>query len=306
VNTSKKKKFNVYKLHKSLISHKEHARKTLSRNHPHALSFLYRKGIELEKIREYAGKLLASSALASSLVLGTPAIMEFPKDIMERLAELPVEEREKIFSQDLKTHLVDDSMSLSLPQEIIISKLINDYWGINATPVLEGKRLNHSFAYMGYEQHLVRFPGDKISDHDEFQAAGIAPGKGAWGYFANSKNDLNVELIQKEKYYVAVQTLYLSDWNTNWNELKEWYKYRKVVVVNPENGKTVIADIADAGPARWTGKQFGGSPEVMEHLGLITGKKKGKVILFFVNDPDNHLALGPVGYNEGVNLLASK
>ncbi len=65
--------------------------------------------------------------------------------------------------------------------------------------------------------------------------------------------------------------------------LREWYKYRKVLVVNPDNGKTIVAVIADAGPAAFTGKHFGGSPEVMAYLGFNVGMQKGPVVLFFVD-----------------------
>lgn len=59
----------------------------------------------------------------------------------------------------------------------------------------------------------------------------------------------------------------------------------------------VVADVADAGPADWTGKHYGGSPEVMAYLGLNVHMQKGPVILFFVNDPNNEIPLGPVEYN---------
>ncbi len=301
-----KKTLQTQKLYSSLLRHKELAHTKLKENHPHAVKFLEKLGITPAKIREHAARILVSGAIASNLLLATPVFQELPKNDVQRIEEIPVSEREKMFSQELRNNLLSDKLELTFLQEVIISKLINDYWGINATPILEGKKLNHNYAYMGYEQHLVRYPGDNVHQHDEFQKAGIAPGKGAWGYFADSKSELTDDLIQKEKYYVAVQTLYLPDWNENWVELKEWYKYRKVVVVNPENGKTVVASIADSGPAKFTGKQFGGSPEVMEHLGLTTGKKKGKVILFFVNDPQEKIALGPVGYNQRMDEFALK
>ena len=77
----------------------------------------------------------------------------------------------------------------------------------------------------------------------------MAPATGAWGYFAQNRNELNDELSQMEKYYVAVQTLYLPGWNKEQPALKEWYKYRKVLVINPNSGRSVVAVIADAGPA---------------------------------------------------------
>jgi len=155
---------------------------------------------------------------------------------------------------------------------------------------------------------LPRYPGDTVSQHDEYQKSGITPGLGSWGYFARSKSELTEDLEQKEKYYVAVQTLYLSDWPTRFKYLRDWYKYRKVVVVNPINGKSVVAVIADAGPASWTGKHFGGSPEVMAYLGLNVGMQKGPVVLYFVDDPEDEVSLGPLEYNlaKNASLLAKK
>ncbi|MEK7470389.1 MAG: hypothetical protein AAB622_00045, partial [Patescibacteria group bacterium] len=78
------------------------------------------------------------------------------------------------------------------------------------------------------------------------------------------------------------------------------YKYRKVLIVNTVNGNAVVSDIADSGPAAWTGKHFGGSPEVMNYLGG-SRYKKGPVVIFFVDDSENKVPLGPVDYND-VNI----
>jgi len=190
---------------------------------------------------------------------------------------------------------------LTPEKEAEISHLLFATFGINAVPRLGNTKLNHVYGLIGAEQHLPRYPGDSISQHDEHQASGITPGLGAWGYFAPSKDKLTEDLKQKEKYYVAVQTLYLPDWVSRFEYLRDWYKYRKVVVVNPVNGKTIICDIADSGPSWWTGKHFGGSPEVMAYLGLNVGMQKGPVVMYFVDDPENEVPLGPLEYN-----LASK
>ncbi len=67
-----------------------------------------------------------------------------------------------------------------------------------------------------------------------------------------------------------------------------------MLVVNPDNGKAIIADIGDAGPAEWTGKSLGGSPEVMKHLERVDGADKGPVVYFFIDDPKDNIPLGPV------------
>lgn len=227
-------------------------------------------------------RLLTSGILTGSLLLS-------PGNAFPVRAEIPVQNHTSIVDPlDLSLTLSDRLTAvlpaevgpLSREQEEKISQIIRDIYGFTATPVLEGNRLNQSYGLIGAEQHLMRYPGDSVPN--------MAPGRGAWGY---------VEDPEKEKYYVAVQTLYLPDWNTRLPYLRDWYKYRKVVVVNPNNGRTVVAVVADSGPAAWTGKHFGGSPEVMSELRLNVGMQKGPVVLFFVDDPQNQVPLGPLEYN---------
>lgn len=236
-------------------------------------------------------RLLTSGILTGSLLLS-------PGNAFSVRAEIPVQNHTSIADPlDLSLTLSDRLTAvlppvvgpLLLEQEEKISQIIHNIYGLRATPVLDGNRLNQAYGLIGAEQHLMRYPGDMV--------ANMAPGRGAWGYFAYSQSQLTPDLVEKEKYYVAVQTLYLPDWTTRLSYLRDWYKFRKVVVVNPNNGRTVVAVVADSGPAAWTGKHFGGSPEVMTELRLDVGKQKGPVILFFVDDPNDHIPLGPVEYN---------
>jgi hypothetical protein len=282
------------------------SQKLLAEKHPNAFLFFQNKQLPPGEIRKHATNLLTSGVLASSLLLSSPKItplldQPFKKVVFESSLQL-----NQSMAKEIKLLLPNKIEALSPEQETQISHLLFKYFGIHAVPQLGSTKLNHVYGLIGAEQHLPRYPGDNISQHDEFQKSGITPGRGAWGYFAPSKEQLTPDLILKEKYYVAVQTLYLSDWNTNFKFLRDWYKYRKVVVVNPVNGKTITAVIADAGPAWWTGKHFGGSPEVMAYLELNTGKQKGPVVLYFVDDPENRISLGPLEYNLERNLLAKK
>ena len=97
-----------------------------------------------------------------------------------------------------------------------------------------------------------------------------------------------------EKYYIAVPTFLSKDFNSRFTEYRDFYKYRKMLIVNPNNGRAIVVDIADAGQAESTGKQLGGSPEVMHYLERFDGSLKGPVLYFFINDPDDKINLGPV------------
>ena len=122
----------------------------------------------------------------------------------------------------------------------------------------------------------------------------MAPGRGAWGYFASSREAMSDEDIGKEKYYIAVQTFLAPEFNARVAEYRDFFKYRKMLLVNPYTGKSIVAVIGDAGPAVWTGKHLGGSPEVMRYLGRVDGSLKGPVLFFFIDDPENTVPLGPI------------
>lgn len=289
-------RIDLNKLKFALSKKAKESGKQLNKHHPEAVGFLNKAGLEPGKIREHAAKIAATGALASALFLGPPLSTHA---VSAPNIKIPATSRilQNQTVLELNKILPEKVGPLTPEQEKIISEIINNIWGIKAFASLENEKLNRSYGLIGAEQHLPRFPGDSVAEHDEYQNSGITPGRGAWGYFAYSRANLTKDIIMKEKYYVAVQTLYLPDWNTRTKYLREWYKYRKVLVVNPVNGKTIVADIADAGPAKFTDKHFGGSPEVMAYLGLNVHMQKGPVILFFVDDPNNEVPLGPVDYN---------
>lgn len=202
---------------------------------------------------------------------------------------------------DLTSVLPQTVRPLTPEEEGKVGVLLSQYFGFPVSAELNGKRLNRSYGYIGQEQHLYRYPGDNISDQlpteedaRKFASYGIAPGLGAYGYFAYSQNSMTQLQSDREKWYIAVQTFLAPGYNENVRDMNNFFKYRKMLVVNPENGKALIADIADAGPSPWTGKQLGGSPEVMHYLERKDGAQKGPVLYFFIDDPGDKIALGPV------------
>lgn len=271
---------------------------------PKAKKAFESKKLSVKSIREHSARLLGAGIISGSFLLGTPsATKSLPepheiynyKDLNNAFKNL--KSKNQILSDLFKKMLPDIVRPLSRNEEKILEYLIKDTTGIPVKASLEGEHLNTTFGLIGAEQHLKRYPGDGVQDHADikYQKSGVAPGLGAFGYFAKSKESMTQSLEETEKWYAVVQTLYLPDWNTRQPYLKNWYKYRKVIIVNVDNGNAVVAAVADSGPAAWTGKHFGGSPEVMDYLGGMK-YKKGKVLIFFVDDPINKIPLGPVDY----------
>jgi hypothetical protein len=246
---------------------------------------------------------LVSGSLGGLMLLtGQISSLISPANVTNAQAPIVQKVDKKVFLiSDLAGILPKDVRLLSAKEERNISDILSRAYGIKVTPELDGKRLNKSYGFIGAEQHLTRYPGDNLGSHfdsDEDRKLhwqqGMAPGLGAWNYFTKSEENLTQVDIDREKYYIAVQTFLSKDFNERFTEYRNFYKYRKMLVVNPNNGSAVVADIADAGPAAWTGKDLGGSPEVMHYLERVDGLLKGPVLYFFINDPDDKIKLGPI------------
>lgn len=248
-------------------------------------------------------KQIAAGAVGSLLLLVSPATNFLPKpDEMAvhatKFANIP----QNVFViNDLAPFLPENVSTLSPGQEEKISQILSAYYGFQVLPQINGMRLNTAYGYIGLEQHLKRYPGDTMEDRIQedpkavkFAKNGIAPGRGGFGYFAKSKSEMTKKEADREKYYIAVQTFLAPGFIERKKEYIDFFKFRKMLLVNPENGKAVVAVIGDAGPAVWTGKQLGGSPEVMDHLERVDGKSKGAVLYFFIDDPEDKIPLGPI------------
>ncbi len=284
-----------------MLPNTENLRAKLKLRHLQSQNLLVAKFPKIAGLLTSASKILASGAAITGLSLNPGSLNTLA--ISSPSAIISPYDLEKSFKEKLSALLPKEVAPLTQDQETKISDTLHQQFGVHAYASLEGNRLNDSYGFIGAEQHLPRYPGDTVVQHESLHKAGITPGRGAWGYFAQEKDKMTPELYENEKYYVAVQTLYMDDWTERLAYYRDWFKYRKVVVVNPVSGRAIVAVVADAGPAWWTGKKFGGSPEVMDYLKSKDGRQKGAVILFFVDDPQNQVPLGPLEHNlEGQNV----
>lgn len=258
-------------------------------------------GERLPAKEKLASGAVGALMLANTLPGTTSAVASVASDVVKP-KEVLAQNKTPEFVSSLKTTLPEGMRPLTTDEEQQVGKVLSDQFKMNVSATLDGKRLNRSYGYIGAEQHLARFPGDSMAGHIAsgklanrlFYSSGMAPGLGAWGYFASSKSQFTQKDADREKWYIAVQTFDAPGYLTNTREMSRWFKYRKMLVVNPATGQAVVCDIADAGPAEWTGKHLGGSPEVMAYLGLQHGMRKGAVLYYFIDDVNDTIPLGPI------------
>ncbi len=248
-------------------------------------------------------KQFAVSTLAGALLLLTPASqLTLPQvKAAQDKPMVPDLSNQEGFLVDLNTVVPQEVRELTPQEEASIAQVLSQHTGLKVAAELQGIRLNRTYGYIGKEQHLARYPGDTMAthfsneaDYAKFADSGMAPGLGGFRYF-ETNGVMTTKDEQREKYYIAVQTFLAPGWSQNVAKYVQFFKFRKMLLVNPQNGKALVADIGDAGPAAWTGKSLGGSPEVMDYLERVDGAQKGPVLYFFIDDPEDKVPLGPVG-----------
>lgn len=273
----------------------------------------------IAKHRDVTEKLLAShgqhlrnitlGGLGGLMLLSTPGanIALHPGDASAHEDGITkAEDKNALLAAALKGHIPGEMRKLTDIEDEAITKILSEKLKMKIEPELEGIRLNRTYGMIGGEQHLYRYPGDTLYNHAEnasdwamYGPAGIAPGLGAWGHFAPSQAAFDEKDKERERYYLAVQTFLAPGFAENVGKYRDFFKFRKMLVVNPKTGQAVVAVVGDAGPAEWTGKHLGGSPEVMHFVGLAGGPRKGAVLYYFLDDPEDKIPLGPINTKGG-------
>lgn len=280
--------------------------KRWEKRHRHFQKKLLRKhGEALQWVTQHVGSSqLAAGSLGGLLLLSSPSspALPPPSHLLAATSEfaqtLP---GETFLVSDLAKMLPNEVRPLTIEEEQTATEVLTRSFGFRVVAELEGKRLDRSYGIIGQEQHLARYPGDSMATHFDtaeeavqFTQEGMARGLSGWGYFTSSRNGMTEQDARREKYYIAVQTFVAQDYYQRSLEYNTFFKYRKMLVVNPQNGKAIVVVVGDVGPATWTGKHLGGSPEVMAHLERVDGPRKGPVLFFFIDDPEDRIPLGPI------------
>lgn len=303
----KKQNPEIAALSKKLEARSQELIREFENKHQDALEYLERRGIDVDYLLQ-KGSRRAAAGLAAGIVLLSSGLVPERHETSTTTDFLLANQiiGETVGKQDTTSALLN-SFAINLPKntthlsretETALTGEITKITGVHAVAELEGNRLNTNYGKIGLEQHLPRYPGDNIHDHFEsgvaesiYGKSGMTRNRGAFGHFAANKLAMTPDLVEKEKYYAVVQTFDIPGYNS---KKAQWYKHRKVLIVNTENGRAVVGAIADSGPAKWTGKSFGGSPELMDHLQMYRGKRSAKVLVFFIDETSGQVKLGPI------------
>jgi hypothetical protein len=186
---------------------------------------------------------------------------------------------------------------LEKQSELYLEQQLSDILGFDIVAELENHRLNHTTGVMRPEPHLKRYPNDELKNHSNVLEASIAKSRSAFGWFVNH-GSITPEAESLERYYFSLKLYNLKNWSSQYKELKQWYKFRKMVVINPSERVAVVGIVGNIDHQNQLKKQFGASPEVIREGKIWSPKSQGKVLIMFVDDPENKISLGPIHFDQ--------
>ena len=194
--------------------HPDHIEKirTLANYHKKVVEDFHKKHADTLKAAKKHALTIASAAVIASAVLGGT----YHVRATDYARQKQQQDKKNIedFVRQLKD-LLKDKKELNKNEEKVIAEALSKKFNLNLKTTLDGNRLNEIYGYVGAEQHLKKWAGDLLAQH-ELQNSGMAPLQGAFKNFDNAK---------QEKYYVAVQLHELPNWNEQWPTLKPWYRF---------------------------------------------------------------------------------
>src|SRR5688572_2768214 len=160
----------IDKIEKALLKRHGNTHRSLSRISHQAKKFLEKNALKASDLRQKSTQILASAGLTGALLFSPPTAT--PSTTSSHVITQK-QDFHASFTQSLGSITPHFPTKLDESTAKPIEEAIYENTGIKAKAVLEDQQLNHQIGYIGYEQHLQRFPGDNISLHDEEQIAGI-------------------------------------------------------------------------------------------------------------------------------------
>jgi len=163
--------------------------------------------------------------------------------------------------------------------------------GFEVTSELQNQQLAYYLGKIASLPYLKRSPTDSITPKTIPHEAGIQSKRSFFGW---SDPFISSKAQNSEGYHVSLPLLHLPSWSTQFQTLSQWYKNRKMLVINPTNAIFVIATVNDLYYHPSNTFQFGGSPLLIRQGGFWSPQNLGRALVLFVTENKAELQPGVI------------
>ncbi|MDA1079270.1 MAG: hypothetical protein O2840_01105 [bacterium] len=186
----------------------------------------------------------------------------------------PEPERDEIFA---KLETAASSLSqLSEKELLYLEQQVSDLLGFEVTSSLDDQRLTHTFGKIQALAEFVLQPHQNTVSTPAVRGANMQATRPTLGWAKKPPEN------GEKHFLLANHLLLLEDWHLKYAHYKNWYKWRKLLVLNPFNRVAVIVELASFTLPNPMQYQFGGSPDVIRASQAWSPEAQGHVCVFFI------------------------
>lgn len=209
--------------------------------------------------------------------------LQLVRDEQEKkmMIELTQEEHSSIM-QKMQDFAQLPKGTLDSELELYLEQQLSEMLGFSVSTELEGQRLPTTGTVYSLP-FLKNSPTDTVHNHLEVPEAPFINRRSFFGW-----SNLYPQITHEPDlltYGLSIPLFSLPDWSTKAKELKKWYAYRKVVVINPYEYRAVVATITDTFFPPAAKYKYGANPALIRAGRIWSPRTLGKVLVFFVSDP---------------------
>lgn len=195
--------------------------------------------------------------------------------------KLTTEEREAIFDKLVKL-FTDPGLLKTVEERLYLEQQLGDLTGLNVVYELNGYSLPHTTVKMQARSHQRTSFDDQVANHQPYSEALLEQKRSLFGWINSEKSPPTLP----ETYGLTLPLFILESWQKNQQITLEWFKYRKVLVINPFRKVAAIAQITDIGPAHLQRYQALCSPELGRVTQVWFPGNQGRACLFLLDQAE--------------------
>ena len=190
--------------------------------------------------------------------------------------QTPKSERDEVFAK-----LAAAAASLTiLPEKeaLYLEQQVSDLLGFEVSSTLEEKKLTCSFGKIQALDVFSLSPQAHPEDMVSVRGARIKRGRPSLGWAKQT------EVSDANRYLLANHLVLLEDWHHKYAHYKNWYRWRKLLLINPFDRISVVVELASFTLPNPMQYQFGGSPALIRASQAWSPRAQGFVCVFFIPD----------------------
>ncbi|NCN06447.1 MAG: hypothetical protein GW946_01210 [Candidatus Pacebacteria bacterium] len=189
---------------------------------------------------------------------------------------VPKQERDEIFAK-LET-VAATSAQLSEKESLYLEQQVSDLLGFEISSELEGKKLTHTFGKIQALDEFSLQPHTTTNRSQNVRGAHIQKSRPSLGWGTE-------DIVPDSNHFLLANHLpFLQDWHQKYAHYKRWYKWKKLLLINPFNRISVVVELAAATLPNPMQYQFGGSPDLIRASQAWSPQAQGLVCVFFIPD----------------------